>query len=171
MTRPAELRIVVAGARMDLGQFDQAVVTLQTPDLDAVPDRTRRRSPVLRVRRRLVAAGRVEDGLKWFLNSAAADLEGDTDAEERVAELTGETVTQGPRPRDGRSCGDASTMSCCSTSTARSTRARRRSPAPARRWDRGSRLFYVTNNASRSPGEVAATTCANWVSRPTRRRW
>ena len=31
----SELRIVVAGARMDLMQFDQAVVTLQTPDLDA----------------------------------------------------------------------------------------------------------------------------------------
>lgn len=85
-----ELRIVVAGARMDLGQFDQAVVTLQTPDLD--PSRTGSSAARLfyAYADALVAAGRVKDGLQWFLNSAAADLEGETDAEERVGELTGE---------------------------------------------------------------------------------
>ncbi len=85
-----ELRMVVAGARMDLGQFDQAVVTLQTPDLD--PKRTGPAAARLfyAYADALVAAGRIKDGLEWFLNSAAADLEGDTDAEERVAELTGE---------------------------------------------------------------------------------
>ncbi|QNG18674.1 hypothetical protein G4H71_22310 [Rhodococcus triatomae] len=85
-----ELRIVVAGARMDLGQFDQAVVTLQTPELD--PARTGSGAARLfyAYADALVAAGRVEDGLEWFLNSAAADLDGETDAEERVAELTGE---------------------------------------------------------------------------------
>lgn len=86
----AELRIVLAGARMDLGQYDQAVVTLQTPDLD--PDRTG--TPAARLfyayADALVAAGRTEEGLQWFLHSAAADIEGVTDAEERVEELTGE---------------------------------------------------------------------------------
>ncbi|MFF0279332.1 hypothetical protein ACFYSW_03375 [Rhodococcus aetherivorans] len=85
-----ELRIVVAGARMDLGQFDQAVVTLQTPDLDASRTGPSAARLFYAYADALVAAGRTEDGLKWFLNAAAADLEGDTDAEERVAELTGE---------------------------------------------------------------------------------
>ncbi len=85
----SELRIVVAGARMDLGQYDQAVVTLQTPDLD--PERTG--TPAARLfyayADALAAAGRTADALTWFLNSAAADVENDTDAEERVAELGG----------------------------------------------------------------------------------
>ncbi|MCX5044014.1 hypothetical protein OG921_12625 [Aldersonia sp. NBC_00410] len=85
-----ELRIVVAGARMDLGQFDQAVVTLQTPELD--PSRTGSGAARLfyAYADALVAAGRVADGLTWFLNAAAADVEGETDAEERVAELSGD---------------------------------------------------------------------------------
>ncbi|QOV96896.1 hypothetical protein INP59_12840 [Rhodococcus pyridinivorans] len=86
-----ELRIVLAGARMDLGQYDQAVVTLQTPDLD--PERTG--TPAARLfyayADALVAAGRTEEGLQWFLHSAGADIEGVTDAEERVEELTGES--------------------------------------------------------------------------------
>ncbi|MGW4371401.1 tetratricopeptide repeat protein [Nocardia takedensis] len=86
----AELRIVVAGARMDLGQFDQAVVTLQTSDLD--PQRTGSAAARLfyAYADALVAAGRTAEGLEWFLNSASADLDGETDAEERAAELTGE---------------------------------------------------------------------------------
>nr|WP_245547149.1 hypothetical protein [Nocardia brevicatena] len=85
-----ELRIVVAGARMDLGQYDQAVVTLQTPELD--PARTGSTAARLfyAYADALVAAGRTDEGLTWFLNTAAADLDGETDAEERAAELTGE---------------------------------------------------------------------------------
>ncbi|NEW39740.1 hypothetical protein GV794_23410 [Nocardia cyriacigeorgica] len=85
-----ELRIVVAGARMDLGQYDQAVVTLQTNDLD--PARTGSAAARLfyAYADALVAAGRTDEGLTWFLNSAAADLDGETDAEERAAELTGD---------------------------------------------------------------------------------
>ncbi len=87
----AELRIVVAGARMDLGQYDQAVVTLQTSDLD--PSRTGSTAARLfyAYADALVAAGRTDEGLTWFLNAASADLDGDTDAEERAAELTGES--------------------------------------------------------------------------------
>lgn len=84
--------MVVAGARMDLGQFDQAVVTLQTADLDAKRTGASAARLFYAYADALVAAGRVEDGLKWFLNAAAADLEGDTDAEERVAELSGEDL-------------------------------------------------------------------------------
>ncbi|WP_406239420.1 hypothetical protein [Nocardia sp. NBC_01009] len=87
----SELRIVVAGARMDLGQYDQAVVTLQTSDLD--PSRTGSAAARLfyAYADALVAAGRTDDGLTWFLNAASADLDGETDAEDRAAELTGET--------------------------------------------------------------------------------
>ncbi|WP_432420306.1 hypothetical protein [Nocardia neocaledoniensis] len=85
----SELRIVVAGARMDLGQFDQAVVTLQTSDLD--PARTGSAAARLfyAYADALVAAGRTDEGLQWFLNAASADLDGETDAEDRAAELTG----------------------------------------------------------------------------------
>ncbi|WP_372462167.1 hypothetical protein [Nocardia rosealba] len=84
-----ELRIVVAGARMDLGQFDQAVVTLQSSDLD--PARTGSAAARLfyAYADALVAAGRTDEGLQWFLNAAAADEDGETDAEERATELTG----------------------------------------------------------------------------------
>ncbi|MFE1594074.1 hypothetical protein [Nocardia sp. NPDC058705] len=86
----AELRMVVAGARMDLGQFDQAVVTLQASDLD--PSRTGSAAARLfyAYADALVAAGRTDEGLQWFLNAAAADLDDETDAEERATELTGD---------------------------------------------------------------------------------
>ncbi|MFG1797536.1 tetratricopeptide repeat protein [Nocardia sp. NPDC049149] len=85
-----ELRIVVAGARMDLGEYDQAVVTLQTSDLD--PARTGSAAARLfyAYADALVAAGRTDEGLTWFLNAASADLDGETDAEERADELTGD---------------------------------------------------------------------------------
>ncbi|MFC6010952.1 hypothetical protein [Nocardia lasii] len=86
----AELRMVVAGARMDLGQFDQAVVTLQACDLD--PARTGSAAARLfyAYADALVAAGRTDEGLQWFLNAAAADLDDETDAEDRATELTGD---------------------------------------------------------------------------------
>ena len=83
-----ELRIVVAGARMDLGQFDQAVVTLQTKDLDSARTGSAPARLFYAYADALVAAGRTDEGLKWFLNAAAADLDGETDAEDRAAELT-----------------------------------------------------------------------------------
>ena len=86
----SELRMVVAGARMDLGQYDQAVVTLQTADLDASRSGSAAARLFYAYADALVSAGRIPDGLKWILNAAAADLDGETDAEERVAELTGE---------------------------------------------------------------------------------
>lgn len=86
-----ELRIVVAGARMDLGQYDQAVVTLQTPDLDPARTGSGPARLFYAYADALVAAGRTDEGLTWFFNAAAADLDGETDAEERAAELTGET--------------------------------------------------------------------------------
>ncbi len=90
----SELRIVVAGARMDLGQFDQAVVTLQTTDLD--PARTGSAAARLfyAYADALVTAGRLEDAMKWFMNAAAADLDDETDAEDRISELAGDSLPQ-----------------------------------------------------------------------------
>lgn len=82
-----ELRIVAAGARADLGQLEQALTVLSTPQLD--PSRTGSTAARLfyAYAEMLLALGRRDDALQWFLRSAAADIEGVTDAEDRVNEL------------------------------------------------------------------------------------
>ncbi len=84
-----ELRIVVSGARMDMGRYDAAVVTLQGGDLDPAKSGPAHVRLFYAYAEALLAAGRRAEALEWFLNCAAADEEGETDAEERVAELTG----------------------------------------------------------------------------------
>ncbi len=83
-----ELKIVVAGARSDLGQHEQALALLSTPQLD--PSRKGQTAARLFYvyAETLLALGRSEDALQWFINAAAADLEGVTDAEERITELS-----------------------------------------------------------------------------------
>jgi tetratricopeptide (TPR) repeat protein len=82
-----ELRIVVAGARSDLGQHEQALAILSTPQLD----RARTGNTAARLfyvyAETLLALGRNQDALQWFINAAAADVDGVTDAEERITEL------------------------------------------------------------------------------------
>jgi tetratricopeptide (TPR) repeat protein len=82
-----ELRMVAAGARSDLGQLEQALTVLSTPQLD--PSRTGSTAARLfyAYADTLLALGRDDEALQWFLHSAAADVEGVTDAEERVSEL------------------------------------------------------------------------------------
>ncbi len=82
-----ELRIVVAGARTDLGQKDQALAILSTPQLD--PTRSGQTAARLfyAYAEALLALDREEEALQWFINAAAADVEGVTDAEERITEL------------------------------------------------------------------------------------
>ncbi|MBI3692471.1 MAG: hypothetical protein HY239_17895 [Mycolicibacterium aromaticivorans] len=82
-----ELRIVAAGARADLGQLEQALVVLSTPQ----PDPSRTGSTAARLfyayAETLLALDRGEDALQWFIHAAAADVDGVTDAEDRVGEL------------------------------------------------------------------------------------
>ncbi|WP_162462785.1 tetratricopeptide repeat protein [Mycolicibacterium sp. CBMA 234] len=82
-----ELKIVMAGARCDLGQTTQALALLSTPPLDS----TRTGQTAARLfyvyAETLLALDRTNEALQWFLHAAAADLEGVTDAEDRVAEL------------------------------------------------------------------------------------
>jgi hypothetical protein len=83
-----ELRIVAAGARRDLGQFDAAVVALQGPELDAAGEEPWRARLRYAYADNLLAAGREQDAIRWFLSAAEADVEGDTDAAERAVELS-----------------------------------------------------------------------------------
>lgn len=82
-----ELRIVVAGARRDLGQLDSAIVSLQTEELDAGGTGTSYARLAYAYADALAEAGRTDDAVRWFLTCAQADNEGDTDVEERLAEL------------------------------------------------------------------------------------
>jgi tetratricopeptide (TPR) repeat protein len=83
-----ELRIVAAGARVDLGQLEQALTVLSAPQLD--PRRTGSTAARLcyAYAETLLALGRAEEALGWFVRSAAADTDGVTDAEDRVGELS-----------------------------------------------------------------------------------
>ncbi|MGH3671194.1 MAG: hypothetical protein ACRDSH_11235 [Pseudonocardiaceae bacterium] len=89
-----ELRIVAAGARRDLGQFDAAVVALQGPDLDAPGEELWRARLRYAYADNLLAAGREQDAIRWFLAAADADVEGSTDAAERAVEVSSRAETE-----------------------------------------------------------------------------
>ncbi|WP_225443069.1 tetratricopeptide repeat protein [Lolliginicoccus lacisalsi] len=84
-----ELMIVVSGARMDLGQHEAAVVSLQGRLLDTLvegPSAARLRYAYAEA---LLAADRVDEAIQWFMKSAESDPE-ETDAEERAIEIAAE---------------------------------------------------------------------------------
>ena len=89
----AEMTIVEAGARRDLGELEAAIRTLEN-----APLRSRSRAEwVVRLRYAyadtLLAAGRTDDAIIWFHRTAGADGTAVTDAAERLAELEGLVVT------------------------------------------------------------------------------
>jgi tetratricopeptide (TPR) repeat protein len=83
----AELFIVVAGARRDQGQLDAALAVLARGGLD----RERPRPGAVRLWYTyadvLAELGRTEDAASWFAAAAGLDVEGETDAAERAADL------------------------------------------------------------------------------------
>ena len=83
-----ELRIVVAGARSDLGQHEQALAVLSSPPLDSTRLGQTSARLFYAYAETLLALGRSDEAVQAFLNAAAVDVDGVTDAEERVAELT-----------------------------------------------------------------------------------
>lgn len=83
-----ELRIVVAGARSDLGQHEQALAALSTPALDATKTGLTAARLFYAYAETLLALGRNDEAVQWFMNTAAADLDGQTDAEERITEFS-----------------------------------------------------------------------------------
>lgn len=82
-----ELRIVLAGARADLGQLDQALATLSNPPIDPKTTGPTAARLLYAYADTLLAMGRTEEAVQGFLRAAAADIDGVTDAEDRVAEL------------------------------------------------------------------------------------
>jgi tetratricopeptide (TPR) repeat protein len=83
----AEMLIVAAGARRDLGQLDAAIRTLEGPRLTS-----RSRQPwVARIRYvyadLLAAVGRTAEAREWFERTVGVDYDRATDAEERLAAL------------------------------------------------------------------------------------
>ncbi len=85
-----EMRIVEAGARIDAGDADKALVTLQAENL--APGRTGTMAARLfyAYASALLAAGRRDDAVTWYMNAAAADVDDATDAEFRLMELSDE---------------------------------------------------------------------------------
>lgn len=89
-----EMRIVAAGARMDLGQPAAAAVLLRGPGLE-----TQATEPwVARLRyayaESLLATGDVAGARVWFERAAAADADAETDADVRLMELDGVAVAE-----------------------------------------------------------------------------
>ena len=85
----AEMLIVASGARRDLGQPEAAALLLQGPELS--PGRRKAWSARLfyAYAEAMVASGRTDDATSWFGHAADADATGETDADERLAELQG----------------------------------------------------------------------------------
>lgn len=83
-----EMRIVAAGARSDLGQFQQALSILSTPQLDPTSTGQTAARLFYAYAETLLALKRGDEALEWFIRAAAADVEGVTDAEDRITELS-----------------------------------------------------------------------------------
>ncbi|MFF9865495.1 tetratricopeptide repeat protein [Streptomyces sp. NPDC013953] len=84
-----EMRLVVAGARRDMGQLDAAIVTLQSPELassSVQPWTARLRYAYADA---LLEAGREDEAREWFAKALEADKDGATDASDRLAEMDG----------------------------------------------------------------------------------
>lgn len=83
-----ELRIVTAGARTDLGQLEQALAILSTPQLDPSSVGSTAARLFYVYADTLLALGRNDEALQWFVHAEQADVEGITDAEDRITELS-----------------------------------------------------------------------------------
>lgn len=82
-----ELRIVEAGARVDMGQLDAALVTLKDAGVDAAAKGEAAARLDYAYAEVLVAAGRKQEAAEWFAHAVAADPGQNTDAASRLAEL------------------------------------------------------------------------------------
>ncbi len=84
-----ELVIVLAGARRDMGQFDAAVLVLQDPARRTTEKRPWAARLWYAYADALLAAGRPAEAREWFSRAAAVDVDGQTDAGDRLLELDG----------------------------------------------------------------------------------
>lgn len=79
-----EMRIVAAGARLDMGQADAAVVTLQGPELTGTGRESWRARLLSAYADALAAAGRGGEASTWLARATAADPTGATGAGRRL---------------------------------------------------------------------------------------
>lgn len=84
-----ELAIVLAGARRDLGQADAAVLSLQDPARRTTEQRPWAARLWYAYADALLDAGREEQAREWFGKVAAVDVDGLTDAGDRLLALDG----------------------------------------------------------------------------------
>jgi tetratricopeptide (TPR) repeat protein len=89
-----ELLIVVSGARRDMGQPDAAVLALQGAGLKPSQRKAWSARLFYAYADALGEAGRTDEAVTWFGHAAAADSEGETDADVRIAELSGVTFLE-----------------------------------------------------------------------------
>ncbi|WP_436759938.1 hypothetical protein [Streptosporangium sp. V21-05] len=88
-----ELAIVESGARRDLGQNDAAVITLQRlPELRDTRPQPWSARLAFAYADALSVAGHEGPATEWFGRAMAFDEDGETDAAERYAELTGAVI-------------------------------------------------------------------------------
>ena len=84
-----ELLLVSAGARADLGQLEAALVVLQVPELRQLPPGGPRARMQYAYADLLERVGRFEDAHEWMRLAAESDVDGVTDAAERLEEEAG----------------------------------------------------------------------------------
>ncbi len=89
----AELQIVVAGARSDMGQRDAAISTLRSAVRDVDPDAPFAFRLYYAYAALLEEDDRPAEAVRWFIRAADADGDEETDAVERAEEL----ASNGPR--------------------------------------------------------------------------
>ena len=89
-----ELTLVAAGARADLGQLDAAVLLLQVPELTTLPRGDSRARLQYAYADLLDRVGRRSEALEWMHRAADSDINGVTDAGERVDEVGGLTFIE-----------------------------------------------------------------------------
>ena len=84
-----ELRIVASGARRDLGQLDAALVTLQCAELASEEVASWSARIKFAYADTLLELGRTDEAREWFLRASEVDLDDETEAAERLAEMDG----------------------------------------------------------------------------------
>ena len=102
-----ELLLVAAGARADMGQAEAAIVLLQVPELTKLPKGGARARLQYAYADLLEQVGRVEESREWMRKAAASDVDGVTDAQERVEET--ESLAFSEEELEGDAAAEAST--------------------------------------------------------------
>ena len=79
-----ESQIVAAGARSDMGQHEAALVLLDIPELTGLPAGSERARLQYAYAAALDALGRSDEAREWFTKAAESDVDGITEAAERL---------------------------------------------------------------------------------------